>query len=148
MLCRAGEKAGAQAMAGEALGIKTGTHREFFDGQRDALLRQRRLGHAPAFPHAAEHEARADFGTRQPHLHGLDRADADAAQDRHLLPLPFLVGLAMPDQHAQPVGNFGEVLGLQCQLAAPEGTSKAQGEQRAIPLACQRVGAELEHAGE
>ena len=81
-----------------------------------------------------------------PAITGNDRAELVAAGYRDLLPLPFLVALAAPDQDPQPVGDLGEIGDLErAELAPAERPGKAQAEQRAVPLADHGVGAERDH---
>jgi hypothetical protein len=61
-------------------------------------------------------------------------------------PLRLLVGLAAPDPRPQAVGRLRQVLHLQRhQLGASEGTGEAQRQQRAVPLADERVRAQRQH---
>jgi hypothetical protein len=79
----------------------------------------------------------------------LDRAQAIAARDRHLLPLPFLVGLAVPDQHPQPVRHLHQIIDLErAKLGAAERAGEAESNERPVALADHRVRAEVEHAGD
>jgi hypothetical protein len=59
--------------------------------------------------HGTEHGPSADLGRRQPRLHRFDRTEPVASGNRDLLPLPFLVALAAPDQDPQPVRDLGQV---------------------------------------
>jgi hypothetical protein len=75
-----------------------------------AVVGQRHVvGHLAAEGDRAEHRAGADLGSGKPRLDGLDGTEAAAAQDGHLGPLPFLVGLAAPDRDAEPVRRLGQV---------------------------------------
>ena len=68
-------------------------------------------------------------------LHRLDRAELVASGNRHLLPLPFLIALAAPDQDPQPIRDFGEISDLQrAELTPPEGAGEAEGEQRTVSV--------------
>ena len=92
----------------------------------------------PAERHRTEHWADADLRCGQPRLQRLDRLRAVAARYRHHLPLPFLVGLAVSDQHAQSVRCLGQVGGLKrAKFTAAECTGEAERQQRTISLADQ-----------
>jgi hypothetical protein len=73
-------------------------------------------------------------------------ASTGRSRYRDLLPLPFLIALAAPDQDPQPVGDFGEIGDLErAEFTAPERPGKAQAKQRAIPLADHAVRAQGNH---
>ena len=59
---------------------------------------------------------------------------------------PFLIALATADQHAQPVGDFGEIGDIKrAEFTPPEGSREAEAEQRAVPLADHVVRAQGDH---
>jgi hypothetical protein len=69
--------------------------------------------------------------------------------DGDLGPLPFLVGLAVADEHAESVRDLAEVCNLQgAQFTPAERAREAQRQQRAVALADQCGGAECQYAGE
>ena len=75
----------------------------------------------------------------EPRLDGLDRAEAAAAQDGHLGPLPFLVGLAAADPDAPPARRLGQVGDLERhQLGGPKRGGEAKRQQRAVAGADRR----------
>ena len=142
-LRRTGEEARAQRLTGEVHRIEADTFGVRLHDLRGAVRHERHCLHALTLQHGAEHRSCGDLGGGEPGLHGLDGAQLVASGDRDLLALPFLVGLAAADCDAQPVRRLGQIGDLQrAEFTPPERTGKAEGQQRAVPLAGERVGAE------
>ncbi len=140
------EEPAAEAVAGVGGGIQPDPPGVALHDPRRAVIRQRQVGHLPAERHRTEHRADADLRRRQPRLHRLDRPQAVATRYGHLLPLPFLVPLRPPDQHAQPVHDLGQVGDIQrAELAPPECAGETKRQQCPVALADHAVGAEGDH---
>jgi hypothetical protein len=66
--------------------------------------------------------------------------------DGDLLALSLLVAFGAPDQDTKAVSRLGQIRDFEgAQLTAPHRGGKPEAEQRPIPFADQRIGAELQH---
>ena len=122
----ASEETRAQAVAAAGGRIEPGAHSVALHDLRRAEGRKRRGLQAAALQHWPEQRTRADLRHGEPRLHRLHRAQAVAARNGDLMPLPALVGLAPTNPDAQPIRDFAQILDLERhQLAAAERAGKS-----------------------